>query len=138
MARTKHTAAGKAAPKVRLILLTQNCGKAKNKRFPYSSVTMRRSLGAYRRSTKYPDNDARLRMVMSQYGLREPSRAPRKQLCRYVSRLNRRPSPGSKARRIRSYLRVRAPSRAYPNCVKGYPCGRTCLPLKLASRCSAE
>lgn len=110
-------------------LRVSQCGKAKNKRFPYSSLTMRRSLGAYRHSA-IADNATRLSVVRRQYDLPEPSRAKRAQLCRYVVMLRRRPSAGSQAQSLRGYLKRRAPARRakLPKCRDAFTiCGRSCI-----------
>jgi hypothetical protein len=103
--------------------------KAKNKRFPYSSVTMRRSLGAYRHSA-VAENAVRLVAVQGKYGLADPSRAKRAQLCRYVVVLRRKPAAGSKAHSFRGYLKRRTPvkRKALPSCRStSRVCGLTCI-----------
>jgi hypothetical protein len=117
-------------------LRVSQCGKAKNKRFPYSSVTMRRSLGAYRHSA-VADNAVRLVAVKGQYGLADPSRAKRAQLCRYVVVLRRKPAAGSKAHSLRGYLKRRTPvmRKKLPKCRSSFSlCGRSCISQNLTCR----
>lgn len=110
-----------------------DCGKAKNKRYPYSTVVMRRSLGDYRTS-KNVWNAYRFGNYQKKHALPDPSYAKRQQLCQYTTGLwyYDRGAAGA----MWAYTYKRRPSREVKCGKKSKACGYSCISTK--RKCHAK